>query len=181
MPRAPRLQAAGELYHVTARGNRQHPTFLQVGDYAKFLELLADTAARHRWRCYAYCLMPNHIHLVVRPLEATLSAGVQRLNGGYAQWFNRRHDLSGHVFQGRFHSVLVESEAHLIELARYVLRNPVRARLCGDASQWPWSSFGASVGRTSAPAFLALDDLLPLFGSGPATARANLEDFVLRP
>lgn len=179
MPREPRLQVAGVTYHVTARGNRQQPTFFHLRDYAKFLELLADTAARHRWRCYAYCLMPNHVHLVVSPLEATLSVGVQRLNGSYAQWFNRRHDLTGHVFQGRFHSVLVESTLHLIQLTRYVLANPVRARLCTDASQWPWSSFAASVGRTLPPPFLALDELLPLFGNEPVAARANLEDFVL--
>jgi putative transposase len=166
------------VYHVTARGNRGERIFRKDDDSEQFLRTLADVVPRFGWRCHAYCLLPNHFHLVIETPHANLSAGMHRLNGRYAAWFNRRHAFEGHVFQRRFHAVLVESEWHLLELARYVTLNPVRAGLCDAPSQWRWSSYGATVGATAIPAFLDVDRVLAHFGSTRARAQRNLARFV---
>jgi len=179
MPRPERLQIPGGAFHVTARGNRRAAIFVDDLDRERLLALLEDVARRFRWVVHAYCFMPNHFHLVIELEEATLSRGMQRLNGIYAQRFNLRHGLTGHVFQGRFYSELVETEVHLIQLARYVMLNPVRARLCDHPAAWSWSSYRAVVGSAPRPSFLAPGRVLELFGRDTATARHNLESFVL--
>ncbi len=179
MPRQHRIQVAGGIYHVTARGNRRQAIFCDDTDYARFLELLNLVVSRYGWRCHAYCLMPNHVHLVVETPEPNLSAGMQRLNGTYAQWFNLRYGYSGHLFQGRFYGELVESTYHLLELARYVVLNPVRAGLCRDASGWRWSSFRAFVGDARRAAFLTVTWLLSQFGRDLGRAREAFRQFVL--
>jgi putative transposase len=179
MPRPPRLQLAGGIYHVTARGNRKQPTFREARDCEQFLATLEAVVVRRRWRCHSYCLMPNHVHLVVETPDPDLSDGMRYLNGSYAQWFNRRHGFQGHLFQGRFHAVLVESDWHLLELARYVVLNPVRARLTRDAGSWRWSSYRASVGDAPVPAFLTTDLVLGYFGTTLEEARAAFRRFVL--
>ena len=178
MPRSHRLELAGGIFHITARGNRKHDIFVDDGDRHIFLHLFAATVGHCGWRCHAYCLMPNHFHLVIETLEANLSAGMQRLNGTYAQWFNHRHGLCGHVFQGRFHSTLVENDAHLLELSRYIVLNPTRAGLCLDPTEWTWSSLSATLGRITAPGFLTVDWLLSQFGHDTERARTVYEDFV---
>jgi REP element-mobilizing transposase RayT len=134
------------LYHVTTRGVRRQAIFVDDIDRRRFLELLADVVDRFGLICLGYCLMENHYHLVIETPEANLSAGMHRLNGLYAQRFNRRHDFEGHVFERRFHAELVTSTAHLLELSRYVPLNPVRAGTCRDAAGYRWSSFRATVG-----------------------------------
>lgn len=176
--RPPRVQVPNGLYHVTARGNRRQCIFSNDGDCEQFLRTLADVVERFSWGCHAYCLLPNHFHLVVETPHANLSAGMHRLNGRYAAWFNRRHGFEGHVFQRRFYAVLIESEWHLLELARYVTLNPVRAGLCDAPLQWPWSSYRATVGATAIPPFLDVDRVLAYFGSTLARAERNLARFV---
>ena len=122
--------------------------------------------------------MPNHYHLLVETPEADLSAGMQEINSLHAMWFNWRYSLDGHLFQGRFKSVLVESEAHLLELARYVVLNPVRASLCESPSEWVWSSYRATVGVDPKPDLLAPDRILESFGGSPETARLRFPAFV---
>jgi putative transposase len=122
--------------------------------------------------------MPNHYHLVVETQNGDLSAGMQHLNGTYGRWFNDAYELSGHVFQGRFHCVQVETTGHLLELARYVLLNPVRAGLCSAPDAWPWSSYRAAVGLERAPAFLGLDRFLSEFSAERDRARDRLRAFV---
>jgi putative transposase len=178
MPRAPRLQIAGGIYHVTARGNRRQEIFTDDGDRIRFLALLDDVACRLDWSGHAYCLMPNHFHLVVETPGPTLSAGLQRLNGSYAQWFNLRHRKEGHLFQGRFHSILVETDAHLLELSRYTVRNPVRARLCATPIDWPWSSCRAMLGLARPTNFLTVSRVLGHFGPDPHRARRAFHRFV---
>jgi hypothetical protein len=122
--------------------------------------------------------MTNHVHLVVQTPEADLGRGMHRLNGLYAQWFNWRWDLDGHLFQGRFGSEMIETELRILETARYVVLNPVRARMCSVAEQWPWSSHRAMIGRVRPPDFLAVDELLAYFGRSPTAAGAAYEQFV---
>ena len=152
--------------------------FGRQDDVDRFLALLADVVIRGTWRCLAYCLMPNHYHLVVDTPGANVSAAMHRLNGSYAQWFNRRHAVTGHLFEDRFYSDAVESTAHLLELARYVVLNPERAALCRRPSDWRWSSYRATVGLDRVPAFLASDDLLSYFGRTRASARTTFIAFV---
>ena len=142
-------------------------------DYMRFLELLGVAVSRFGWRCHAYCLMPNHFHLVVETPQANISAGMQWLNGRYAQWFNIRYGFSGHLFQGRFYGDLVQSAYHLLELVRYIALNPVRAGLCRDASGWRWSSYRAMVGEAKSTALLTVGWLQAQFGRDLARARSG--------
>jgi putative transposase len=171
------MQIAGATYHVTARGNRRGPIFADDVDRALFLSLFADVVGWTGWICLAYCLMPNHVHLVVETPAPNLSPGVQRLLGRYARLFNDRHRLWGHVFGGRFGSELIETERHALEVARYVVLNPVRARLAVKPHVGRWSSYAATVGLGRSERFLRVERLLRDFGDGDA-ARARYAGFV---
>lgn len=178
MPRTPRGDVPAGIYHLTARGNRGQPIFLDALDRNRFLEGLADVVRRHRWRCLVYCLMGNHFHLIVRTVDATLSAGMHRVNGAYAQRFNVRHGFSGHVFEDRFASRTIARTSHLHEAARYVVLNPVRAGLCDRAAEWAWSSYRATVNLAARPPFLAVDEVLAEFGPSRPKARSAFAAFV---
>lgn len=178
VPRPLRLIVPNGIYHVTGRGNRGQDVYLDNRDRRFFLELFGMVVARLRWRCYTYCLLSNHYHLVVQTPNADLSEGMRVLNSEHAQWFNGRHSATGHLFQGRFHSVLVESDWHLLELVRYVALNPVRAGLCEDPAEWRWGSFRALARNRPLPAFVAPGAVLGLFGRDPDRARKLMSDFV---
>ena len=165
MARPLRLEYEGAVYHVTSRGNARDEIFLGDVDRAQFLATLGDAIRRHGWICHAYCLMTNHYHLLIETPEVGLSRGMQLLNGVYTQWFNRRHQRVGHLFQGRFKAVLVEKESHLLELARYVVLNPVRAGMVRSVRDWPWSSYRATTGHEEVPACLTVDWILSQFDS----------------
>jgi putative transposase len=147
MPRPPRLETPGGVYHVTARGNRRQAIFGDDVDRRRFLDLFDVALRRHRWRHRAYCLMSNHYHLLIETPEPTLSTGMHYLNGVYARRFNERHAVDGHLFDARFGSKLIETEAHFGEVLRYVAFNPVRAGLCAHPAEWPWSSWAGVDGR----------------------------------
>lgn len=178
MARPLRIEFPGALYHVTARGNDRGLIFLDNADRLSFLATVGKTMARWRWRGYAYCLMGNHYHLVVETADANLSRGMRHLNGVYSQGFNRRHGRSGHVFQGRYTSILVDGDAYLLELARYAALNPVRAGMARRAEDWPWSSYRAMTGQAAAPAWLHADSVLRRLGHRPAQARQAFAAFV---
>jgi putative transposase len=178
MPRPPRLQVPGGIYHLGTRGVRREKLFVNAGDYELFGSIFGRVVERFEWRCHTYCLMPNHYHLLVETPAPNVSAGMQRLNGIYAQWFNHLYGLSGHVFERRFFSRLVESSYDLLELARYVVLNPVRAGLCDDASGWRWSSYNALVGDSPPAPFLTTEWLLSQFGHELRRARENFRTFV---
>jgi REP element-mobilizing transposase RayT len=178
MPRPLRLQVAGGIFHITARGNRKQVIFLDDRDRMHFLILLTALCEQRGWKVHAYCLMTNHYHLLIETPEEDLSAGLQWLNGTYAQWFNRVHDLSGHLFQGRFHAVLVKGEYHLLELSRYIVLNPVRAGLCRRAQDWLWSSHRAVMKTAPKPRFLELEWLVLQFGPEVEEARRRYAAFV---
>lgn len=140
MARLARLVIPGMPYHVTQRGNRRGTTFFEENDFRVYRELLADAARAAGARVWAYCLMPNHVHLIVVPADPDgLRATFANAHRRYARFINARHRWTGHLWQGRFGAVVMD-EAHLAHAARYVALNPVRARLCERAEDWPWSS-----------------------------------------
>jgi len=159
---------ADVLYHVTSRGVEKRPIFDVVpGDRTLFLVLLERAVIRYRLRLHAYCLMGNHFHLLIETPEANLAAGMQFLKGCYAIWFNTNAGREGALFERRYWAEVAEREAHAYELARYVVLNPVRAKLCAHPRDWSWSSYRAVIGAERAPRFLYLDGLHNLFGEGP--------------
>jgi putative transposase len=150
----------GAIQHVFGRGNRKQPLFLDDDDYRLYLALLAGIAAAKKWRVLAYCLMPNHVHLLIETPEGNLARGMQHLHGLYARMFNDRYGYVGHHFQGRYGSKLIRDDAQLITVVRYIARNPVAAGLAAD---WPWNScIPATTGET--PRCLDLDRLLEYLG-----------------
>ncbi|HEY7609253.1 MAG TPA: transposase [Alphaproteobacteria bacterium] len=156
MPRPLRIQFPGAVYHMMNRGSGRQAIFADAADAQRFIELLAAIAAQLDWRCYAYCLMTNHYHLVIQTPQPNLSAGMQVFSARYTQAFNRRHGRDGHLFRGRFHAILVERESYLIPLIRYVVLNPVLANLAKDPAAWRWSSYRATAGAAPVPPLLDL-------------------------
>ncbi len=122
--------------------------------------------------------MTTHYHLLITTPEPNLAGGMHMLNSRHAHGFNRRHKLSGHVFESRYHSVVVERESHLLELFRYIALNPVRAGACLEPEQWPWSSYSFAIGLKANPDFLSTEVLIESFSCEPERARALLHDFV---
>lgn len=139
MPRQPRSLLPDGAYHVVARGAGKRAVFADDADRLVFLRLLHEVAGRWDWVVHALCLMTNHYHLVVGASRDSLSRGMHRLNGVYAQRFNRRHGRWGHLFGDRFSCRLVDEDEYLDTVCGYVLLNPVRAGLCARATDWPWS------------------------------------------
>jgi REP element-mobilizing transposase RayT len=143
VPRAPRVLVAGGHYHVIARGVAGAPIVMDDEDRRTFLTLLRLTASSRQWQLYAFCLMTTHVHLVVETPRPDLSRGMQRLLSRHAQEFNRRWQRFGHLFADRFLSRIIDDEAYLSEVCRYVLDNPVSAGIVSSASDWPWSGGAA--------------------------------------
>jgi len=179
MARPLRLEFPGAVYHVTSRGNARQAIFLDKDDRESFLGVLSSVAARFKWVCHAYCLMETHYHLQIETLEGNLSRGMRQLNGVYTQVFNRKHKRVGHLFQGRYKGILVEKEAHLLELCRYVVLNPVRAGLVRRPGEWKWSSYRATVGEGKRSPFLEIDWVLSQFGCSQEKAKRAYRRYVL--
>lgn len=177
MARPLRIPVAGGIYHLLARGNDRGQIFADDADRSEFLAIAAEVLGRFGWRCLTYCLMGNHYHLVALTPEENLSRGMRQLNGVYAQRYNRRHRRGGHLFGGRFHAVLVERDTHLLELARYVALNPVRAGLCARPEGWPWSAHRTLIG-TAPNGIVDPGELLRLFGGPLDQARRRYRAFV---
>lgn len=133
MARPLRIELSGGLYHVTSRGDRREDIYDGKQDCEAWLTIFGNVCERFNWICHAYCQMTNHYHIVAETPEGNSSKGMRQLNGVYTQWVNRTHGNVGHLFQGRFKGVLVERDSYLIELARYVVLNPVRERRAGLA------------------------------------------------
>ena len=144
MARPLRIEYSGAIYHVTTRGNERSRIFRSDNDHNLFLMILQKVTERFHWLCHVYCLMDNHYHLVVETPEGNLSAGMRQLNGVYTQASNRINGRVGHIFQGRFSAMLVQKETHLMEACRYVVLNPVRAKV---AKTPPRIGSGAAIVR----------------------------------
>jgi REP element-mobilizing transposase RayT len=149
MARPLRIEFDGALYHVTSRGNDRKAIFKDNHDRDLFLDILAQITVRFRWICHAYCLMNNHYHLVIETPDGNLSKGMRQLNGVYTQAFNKRHRRVGHVFQGRFKGILVQKDSHFLEVCRYVVLNPVRAKMVPETVQSPNTALGPQKRGTS--------------------------------
>jgi putative transposase len=178
MARPLRVHIPHAFYHVMSRGNAKQPIFLTGADYARFLVLLGSTSSRFGVRCRAYCLMPNHFHLLLEPDADPLSRMMQQLNSAYSQSFNRRHDRVGHVLQGRFKALLVDRDSYFLQLLRYVMLNPVESNLVDDPGAWRWSSYRATAGLSQPPSFLALNDVWRMFDDGVREAQCRFVAFV---
>jgi REP element-mobilizing transposase RayT len=180
MARPLRIEFPGAVYHVTSRGNERREIFRDDEDRRRFLEGLGRTVGRWGWVVHAYCLMGNHYHLLIETPEPNLSRGMRQLNGEYTQSFNRRHRRAGHLFQGRFKALIVEKESHLLEVCRYVVLNPVRARglKVHAPEDWPWSSFRGTAGKGAAPEWLTVSWILSRFGKEEGKARQGYRRFV---
>jgi REP-associated tyrosine transposase len=165
---------------VFNRGVAKLPIFLDTRDRVGFLDLLADVVDRGSWRCLAYCLMGNHFHLLVDTPNADLDRGMQRLQGVYAQHFNRRYEREGHLFHRRYGANALADDELVRYVARYIVQNPVRAGLCPRPGDWPWSSHRATLGHVAEPPYLATESLLGLFG-GRSAYREYVDPGVTRP
>ena len=178
MTRPLRIEYEGAVYHVTSRGNAKQDIYVDNEDRNAFLEVLGDVVERFKWICHAYCLMPTHFYLLLETPDANLSRGMRHLNGVYTQKFNRRHQQAGPVLQGRFKSILVEKESHLLKLARYVVLNPVRAKMVQSVRDWPWSSYRATAGQQEPLPFLTTDWILSQFSDDRQSATDLYRRFV---
>jgi putative transposase len=179
MARPLRIEYAGALYHVTSRGDRREDIYLDEQDREKWLEVLDQVCSRFNWVVHAYCQMTNHYHLLVETVDGNLSRGMRQLNGIYTQSFNRRHGMVGHLFQGRYKAILVQKDAYLLELGRYVVLNPVRAGMVSLPEAWQWSSYVQMIGSTGVPPWLDAKWLLRQFGKKRQTAIGAYRRFVM--
>lgn len=179
MARPLRIEFADALYHVTSRGNERRSIFRTNRDRQTFLLFLGLAARRFGWSISTWVLMTNHFHLVIQTPEPNLSRGMQWLNGTYAGWYNRIHGRCGHLFQGRFKAYLIDKEAYFAEVLRYVVLNPVRAKMCERPEQYRWSSYRAAAGLELPPEWLDLAAVHQLFGEECGRAQAAYREFVL--
>jgi putative transposase len=170
MARLPRLVLPGIPHHITQRGNRRERTFFEDGDYALYLDLLADAAGRMGVDIWFYCLMPNHVHIIAVPSdEDGLSRTFRYVHRHYTGYINARLRVTGHLWQGRFSSVAMD-DAHLIAAFRYVALNPVRAKLVARPEDWAWSSTRAHLAKSDdhvvkvAPALERIGDFAAFLG-----------------
>jgi putative transposase len=178
MARPLRIEYPGAVYHVTSRGNARNKIFSDDQDREIFLSVLGSVVIRYNWLCHAFCLMDNHYHLMIETPDANLSSGMRQMNGIYTQKYNRRHNRLGHIFQGRFKAILVQKDSFLSELCRYVVLNPVRAKLAKEPGGWKWSSYQATAGLVKKPDYLTTGWILGLFHSRRIVAQKQYRTFV---
>ncbi|MCX5781728.1 MAG: transposase [Elusimicrobia bacterium] len=178
MVRPLRLTYEGAVYHITSRGNARMKIFHCDTDRQEFLRVLGSVIERYKWVCHGYCLMSNHYHLIIETPSGNLSIGMRQLNGVYTQSSNRKHKSCGHIFQGRFKAIHVEKGNYLLELSRYIVLNPVRAKMCKSPEQYEWSSYRSFIGIEKPPAFLFVDWVLSQFSNKRTSAIKDYTGFV---
>jgi putative transposase len=166
------------VYHVVCRGSNRQQIAWDAHDCDTFYRQLDYAAGKFEWEVFAWCLMPNHHHVVLRAEQVAFSAGFQQLNGNYSRITNRRYGRSDHLFRNRPIATELAGDAHLVNAIAYTLRNPVKAGLVQHAGAWRWSSYRATVGLARAPRWLAVDVVLDLFGRTTERATAALEELV---
>ena len=177
MGRPLRVELADAFYHAFSRGNERRAVFFDDRDHQHFLDLLGRMSDRFQAEVWAFVLMPNHYHLVLRTRRPNLSRAMQWLGVAYTNWFNARHARSGHLFQGRFKGVLVEDEDYLQRLLLYVHRNPLRGGLAERLADYPWSSYGALAHGRGVPKWFRPSLALGLFGDDPRRFRRTVQEY----
>lgn len=177
MPRKPREEVEGGIFHVYARGNDRRLVFLDDVDRRRYLAMLGVVVGRTGWYCLAYCLMDNHVHLLIETPLRNLGVGIQRLHSHYAILFNRRHRTSGHLFQGRYGAVRAVTDAQLYTAAVYIACNPVEAGICDRPEAWEWSSHAVTLGAHGEP-WVADLRLLSYFAPYGGDARERYREMV---
>lgn len=178
MARKPRIHFPGAFYHVILRGNARQDIFFEEEDRYRFYLLMQEGTERYRHRLHAFCLMTNHVHLLVQVADVPLSRIMQNLSFRYTRWANWRQGKSGHLFQGRYKAVLVDADKYLLELVRYIHLNPVRAAMVKVPSDYQWSSHHAYCGKEEIP-WLCTAPTLSTFGKRADAARRKFREFVL--
>ena len=177
MPRRARVEVEGGLYHVITRGNNRRPIFSSPADYEKFLSLLAVQKIRLPFFLYAYCLMTNHVHLLIERRLDTVGRIMHRLLTAYSQYYNRRYRRVGHLLEGRHRAILCQSDRYLSELVRYIHLNPVRAKMVSTPEQYRFSGHRAYLGMELA-GIVDVDPVLRHFGAKKGLAREAYGHFV---
>ena len=178
MARPLRIEYENAFYHVMSRGNRRMPIFEDDRDHLRFLEILGSVCKRFSWKVWARCEMTNHFHLLIQTLEPTLSRGMRQLKGVYTQWSNARHRTTGHLFEGRYKAILVDADAYLKELIRYIVRNPMEAGIVPVLRDYPWSSHRWMTAGKAVPEWFAKEEALALFTPTHARAVGVYKSFV---
>lgn len=181
MARPLRIEYPGALYHVMNRGDGKEKITVSEEDKKLFLSVVSESVERFNLLVHGYCLMPNHYHLLVETPDGNLSDAMRYLNGVYTQRFNARHKTVGHVFQGRFKSILVNQDEYLMCLCRYIERNPVRAGLVEHPSDYMWSSYRVISGIDREASFVSTDWILSKFGETRRHAIRKYREYVIAP
>jgi REP element-mobilizing transposase RayT len=178
--RKPRLEYLGAVYHVIARGNQRQNVFWDDGDHVRYLKLLGENLERRSLKLYGYCLMTNHVHLLVEQGSSyPLSKYMQRLQSAYTSFFNRKHKKWGHLFQGRYKAVLVDKDRYLLSLVKYIHLNPKRAKMETQIGQYHWTSHRQYLGKEEEPlAKVHTREVLEKVAKDPAKARAEYSIFM---
>ncbi len=178
MSRPLRIEWEGGFYHITARGNEKRPIFRIERDFLRFVGRFERIYERYGVVIHAYVLMTNHYHLLVETPRANLSNALHDLNTAYTNYFNRRHDRVGHLFQGRYRSIVVEKDPYLLELSRYIHLNPVRAGMVKRPEAYRWSSYPSYLSLGSCPEWLRREDILGQMDKSPMKGRRKYRQFV---
>jgi len=180
MARLLRIAYPNAFYHLICRGNAQQNIYRSDSDRLHFLRVLGETVNRFSWVCYAYCLMSNHFHLLVQTPLANISESMKFMNGTFTQYFNWTYQRVGHLYQGRYKSFVVDEKTYFDRLCRYIVMNPVQAKICDSPGDYRWSSFNATMGRMSVPDFLSVLPVLNRWGDTMESARKKYAEFVAR-
>jgi putative transposase len=182
LPRKLRVWHPGQVYHITSRGNRKELIFADKRDYEKYVKLMIETKQEIPFNLHAYCLMPNHVHLLIEMLDESISKIVKKIHTRYAIYFNKRYNLIGHVFQDRFHSTIVHSTDYLLQVTRYIHLNPVKAKMVEKPEEYVWSSHQAYLNnlkqfpsKLHSKLSITTEKVLSNF---PEPAKQNFNDFV---
>ena len=180
MSRPLRIEFPGATYHITARANAKQRLFTSPRDANYFLDLLEKEIVQQKWLCYSYCLIESHYHLVIETTEPNLGRGMGRLNMTYSQWFGREYQQPGHLFNGRYKTVLFQKTRHLKEVCRHVVLNPVRLELVKKADQWRWSSYRPLANGSTEPKWLNQNWLDEQFQGNSNYSNKNWQKYVLQ-
>jgi len=178
MTRPLRIEFPGAFYHITSRGNKRQAIFNNYEDRNTFINVFARTIKTYGWKCFAFCLMDNHYHILIQTPNGDLSKGMRDLNGIYTQLFNKKHQTTGHIFEGRYKAFVIEQGDYFLEVLRYTVLNPLRANMVKRPDDWPWSSYSATAyGRKMYP-FIDQKFVLRLFSRADGLARERYRVFV---